>query len=362
MCGVATRERLDRYVEALQVVSCNCHDILRTSVFWGRIAGAGSGRLAPRPSADPGSLSRSSLWRHRGSTLPTLPSPPLPHRREPSPHVAPVPRRDRPNHRWLLLEFHASSPGRPHDISSSKSEIQAVLEGQAAAWPAPVPFRNFVAQARFGVSRQEHEAFFTRPLADVEDPTAPFGLTNVLGDGSYIAEAHRDLDAQLCQRLRTQARSLGVTAAAICHLAWALVLARTSGRDDVLFGTVLFGRMHGSEDTALAMGIFINTLPIRLRVGNETVRECVRKTHELLTQLLHHEHAPLSLAQRCSSVQPPAPLFTSLMNYRYIAGGEAILVRDAVRLEETGNIDGTPSMELLAGEERKQFSIRHIHQ
>ena len=65
------------------------------------------------------------------------------------------------------------------------------------------------------------------------------------------------------------------------------------------------------------MGPFINTLPVRIGVGEEGAEAAVRRTHALLADLLRHEHASLALAQRCSGVAAPAPLFTSLLNYRY---------------------------------------------
>ncbi|MCZ7080282.1 hypothetical protein, partial [Salmonella enterica] len=81
------------------------------------------------------------------------------------------------------------------------------------------PFRNYVAQARLGVSVAEHEQFFREMLADVDEPTLPFGVQDVQGDGRDIEEAEQPLDAALALRVREQARVAGVSAASLMHLA-----------------------------------------------------------------------------------------------------------------------------------------------
>jgi arthrofactin-type cyclic lipopeptide synthetase B len=196
-------------------------------------------------------------------------------------------------------------------------EMQGYLLGHTVPAAAPMPYRNYVAQARLGVSEQEHEAFFRAMLADVDEPTLPFGLQDVRGDGVDIQEHSLRLDSDLNRRLRAQARLLGVSTASLFHLAWGQVLAATSGRQCVVFGTVLVGRMQGGEGADRALGVFINTLPLRLDIEDQGARAAVRATHGRLTDLLGHEHASLALAQRCSGVAAPAPLFSSMLNYRH---------------------------------------------
>src|SRR5262249_21268662 len=189
--------------------------------------------------------------------------------------------------------------------------------GEANRLPEPLPFRNFVAQARMGSERADHEAFFREMLGNVEEPTAPFGMVNVRGDGSNIEQARVELEPELVLRLREGARALGVSAASLCHVAWARVLAELSGREDVVFGTVLLGRMGGGEGVAHVLGLFINTLPIRIRLGKQGVEQSVRQTHVLLGEMMRHEHASLALAQKCSRGGAQVPLFSALLNYRH---------------------------------------------
>ncbi|WP_146188357.1 non-ribosomal peptide synthetase [Methylosinus sporium] len=310
------RERLDGFVAALQAVVAR-HDILRTSIAW-------------EGSAEPMQV----VWREAPLRVEDVRLDPAagdvaeqlrarfdPRRFRLDVRHAPLMRgfaaHDAAGERWvlLLLAHHLALDHTTLEIAAE--EARAHLMGKSALLPAATPFRDFVAQARLGVSREEHEAFFEAMLGDVKEVTAPFGLLDVRGDSSGVAEARLALDADLARRLRARARGLGVSAASLCHQAFAQLLARASGRSDVVFGTVLFGRMHGGVGTDRALGLFINTLPLRVRIGAEGIAASVRRMHGLLTALLRHEHASLSLAQRCSGVEAPAPLFSALLNYRH---------------------------------------------
>ncbi len=317
-----TREPLDAYLGALQAV-VDRHDVLRTSVVWEglrepvqvvwREARLEVEEVELDPAAGDAAaqlLERFDPRRHR-----------LDLRRAPLVRVLVA--RDAVRGRWLLLllRHHLVSDHTSEDVV--QHEVRAHLLGRGERLPAPLPFRNFVAQSRLGVSRAEHEAYFRGLLADVDEPTVPFGLTDVWRDGSGIAEARLAVDGGLGARLRERARALGVSAASVCHVAWAQVLARVSGREDVVFGTVLFGRMQGGEGSDRVLGPFINTLPVRVRVGFQGAQATVLATHRQLAELLRHEHASLALAQRCSGIEAQAPLFSALLNYRHGGGGEA---------------------------------------
>ncbi|WP_194788519.1 non-ribosomal peptide synthetase [Pseudomonas sp. UFMG81] len=243
----------------------------------------------------------------------------------------------------ILLFHHLALDHTAMDVVGA--EMQALLFAGGAGLGTPVPYRNYVAQARLGDDPQRHEAFFRTMLGDVEEPTLPFGLHDVQGEGHGIEEARLALDASLARRLREQARRLGVSAASVAHLAWARLLGVLANRSDVVFGTVLMGRLQGGEGADRALGVFINTLPLRVDT-TAPVEAAVRATHIGLSALLGHEHASLALAQRCSAVPAGLPLFSALLNYRHSAA-------DA-RRDGEGIWQG---VRLLGGEERSNYPL-----
>ncbi len=195
-----------------------------------------------------------------------------------------------------------------------REELLAALQGVPGDPRPPVPYRHYVAQARLAGREAEHEAYFRAQLGDVDEPTLAFGVRHLQG---HVQQAQQPVPPALTRALRSQARQLGVSVASLMHLAWARVLAAATGQQRVVFGTVLLGRLQAGAGADRGLGMFINTLPLRVDLAGVGVRDGARATHGRLAALLAHEHASLAQAQRCSGVPAPLPLFSAILNYRH---------------------------------------------
>ena len=321
-----SRALLDRFLATVQTV-VDRHDILRTAFHWEglstpaqvvwRHAPLAVFEIALDPADGPVErqlAERFDSHRHRMDLG-----------RAPLLHFAIA--HDPSNDRWVVLQRLHHLVGDHSTLDVLREEVRQLFAGRTDLAP-PQPFRRLVARIRRGLSAQEHERFFRDMLGDVTEPTLPFGLAD-LHDAAPVGMVSLPLSASLNGRLRAQARRLGVGVASLCHLAWGQVLARSSGQEQVVFGTVLFGRMQAGE-ASQGVGLFINTLPLRLDLGAVGAEEAVRQTHTRLTELLVHEHASLALAQRCSGVDASTPLFSSLFNYRHqvAVNGDEVAVDD----------------------------------
>ncbi len=343
----AERGLLDRYLAAVQRV-VDRHDILRTSFVWEGLS---------RPAQVVWRQARLEVIEIQLDGAHGTGAEQLKERFDPRRHRielgrAPLLRfviaREPGSARWLLLELQHHLIGDHTTRDVMHAEVRAELEERVHELTAPQPFRNLVAQALLRGNAKSDEAFFRELLADIDEPTTPFGLSEVRGDGGGVREAHRMLPPALHAQLREQARRLRVSLASLCHLAWGQVVARSSGREQVVFGTVLLGRLQGSAGADRAMGLFINTLPLRLDLDGTAVEASVRMTQARLADLLAHEHASLALAQRCSAVAASAPLFSTLLNYRH---------NTAPAVPGSGTDDVSSGMEWLGGEERTNYPL-----
>ncbi|KAF9342161.1 hypothetical protein BGX26_008210, partial [Mortierella sp. AD094] len=178
--------------------------------------------------------------------------------------------------RWILIQLlhHLIDDNTTFKLMSA--ETKAIMAGQDDGHQVPQPFRNLIAQTRHGVSAEEHEVFFRKMLGDIDSPSLPYGLSDVHNERQSVTESYQVLSQDLNDKLRVHAQRLGVTLASLCHLAWAMVIAAISGQTQVVFGTVLFGRMRGSGSDR-TLGPYINTLPFRVDVEDSSVVNAARR-------------------------------------------------------------------------------------
>lgn len=313
--SIDSPERVQRFTQALQAV-VDRHDILRTAVLWEKL---------PRP--------LQVVYRRVRLAVEALE---LEEGRDPLEQIKELLTLDREGldlRAAPLMRLRLAADARTgisyillqqHHITSDHvtldviiSEVVAHMESDSCTLPEPVAYRNHVAQALSYARTKDAEEYFRRKLGDITEPTAPFGLVDVHTTGTELGETSEELNSDVTYRVRACARKFGVSSAVIFHAAWSLVVAITSGRDDVVFGSVMLGRLHGSAGAQRTLGMFINTLPWRSKIGDVTVRELIEQTQQELIGLLNHEQASLAVAQRCSGIDGSMPLFTALLNYAH---------------------------------------------
>ena len=236
-------------------------------------------------------------------------------------------------------------------------EMHSFLTGQESNLPSPMQYRNFVAHALSQTDTERGEKYFTEQLGDIEEPTAPYGLLDVYGDGSEIQQKGQTLNAELSCQIRALSKQWQVTPATLFHMAWGLVVSHCSGREEVVFGTLLSGRLQGVEGSDQILGMFLNTLPIRLSVNSKlSVKDYLEETHSRLVGLLPFEQLPLPTAQRCSGVAAGTPLFSATFNYRH--AGKGATATGGLSSEEFDR--GFTGIELLSSEERNNYPFLMI--
>ncbi len=198
-----------------------------------------------------------------------------------------------------------------------QDELTIYAQGEADTLPEPASYRQFIADTLARVESLDVAEFFGEKLGHITEPTLPYGLSDTLGDGSDIKEYKVSLDSALSETIRAYAKTHQVSPAAIFHAAWALVVSACSGQQDVVFGTVLTGRMNGRGGVERLLGMLINTLPLSLRLGTQTADAFIAEVDSQLKALLPYEQISLAQAQKHSGLTSDVPLFSAMLNYRH---------------------------------------------
>jgi amino acid adenylation domain-containing protein/non-ribosomal peptide synthase protein (TIGR01720 family) len=207
------------------------------------------------------------------------------------------------------------------------------------------PYRDYIDW----LERQDIDAarqFWTRYLEGFNSPTRmPAASHGAAGFGAATEQLHAQLSPELSSKLKAFAREHRLTLNTVVQGAWAILLARYATETDVIFGTTVAGRPSDLPGVETMLGLFINTVPVRVRVDpRQSLVPWLRMIQARQAARSQFEYAPLPEIQRWSEVPPATPLFESnviFMNYpldhSLIAGAYGIAI-DQVQLYDRADV------------------------
>ncbi|MDJ0953253.1 MAG: amino acid adenylation domain-containing protein [Acidimicrobiia bacterium] len=217
-------------------------------------------------------------------------------------------------HRFVWTHHHVILDGWSLGLVLNEVwSMQSATSDSGQADDAP-SYRDYVRWLK-GYSAESSEEYWRNELAGVTAAT-PVGLPGAAGE--RWAELHGEttarLDDETTQRLLEYGRTRGLTLNTLLRAAWAYVLSRYSGSNDVVFGTTFSGRPAELPGALEMVGLFINTLPVRVQVPVEQpIEDWLKVLQGRQIEALDHELTPLANVQRWSEVPSGEPLFDSLL-------------------------------------------------
>ena len=176
-------------------------------------------------------------------------------------------------------------------------------DGDTAALPPVRGYQHFLRWVR-GRDAAAGRRAWTGALSGLDGPTlvAPAAA----GAGPVLARAA----TVPADRLTATARAAGVTLNTVVQAAWGVVLSGLTGRTDVVFGATVSGRPADLPGVDDMVGLFINTVPVRVRLDPaESWRQLLERLQAEQSALLEHHQVGLAAIQSAAGL---GPLFDTL--------------------------------------------------
>jgi non-ribosomal peptide synthetase component F len=186
--------------------------------------------------------------------------------------------------------------------------------GHAGTLPPVTPYRNYL----LWLAAQDRAAAMTawrEALAGLEEPTrvAPHDPERRLVVPEQITIA---LSERLTVALSQQARARGLTLNTFMQGAWAMLLGRMTGREDVVFGITVAGRPPEIAGIESMVGLFINTLPLRIRVPPRMrLADLLEELQDRQSRLIAHQYLGLAEIQELAGLGELFDTLTVFENY-----------------------------------------------
>ncbi|MFM7581610.1 MAG: condensation domain-containing protein, partial [Caldilinea sp.] len=192
----------------------------------------------------------------------------------------------------------------------------ALRGGNRLALPAPRPYRDYILWLR-RQAREEASAFWQGQVDSFTAPT-PLGVDRPASargtESGWYATYHHPLDPELAGALGRLGQELRVTLNTVVQGAWALLLHRYSGEEQVLFGATVSGRPAALPGVEQMVGLFINTVPVAVDVdGDAPLADWLRQLQQRQAEAQEYSYLTLAEIQRWSGIPSGTPFFESLL-------------------------------------------------
>jgi surfactin family lipopeptide synthetase C len=195
---------------------------------------------------------------------------------------------------------------------------EAARHGEQPALEPVHRYRDYIAWLQ-RQSMTGAEAYWRKTLKDFTAPT-PLAVDRpgaLAPDAESVFDEQRAvLSTETTAALQSLARRHQLTLNTIVQGAWAVLLNRYSGSEDVVFGATVSGRPPELEGVEAMIGLFINTLPVRVRVTpEESLLSWLKRLQEQQVEMRQYEFSPLVQIQQWSDVPRGLPLFETILAF-----------------------------------------------
>ena len=196
------------------------------------------------------------------------------------------------------------------------ASYDALCQNQELKLDEPRPYRDYIRW----LAQQDPtkgEVFWRECLTGFTSPTPiTVGQTlEAVTEGEVIyGEQKSSLSVEVTSALVSIAREHQLTLNTLVQGAWALLLSRYSGEEDVVFGTVRATRWSELKGAESMVGMFINTLPVRVRVLPEMpLMPWLKDLRAQNIAVRDYEHTSLVDIQAWSDISPGQRLFDTVL-------------------------------------------------
>nr|APD71558.1 non-ribosomal peptide synthetase 5 [Streptomyces sp.] len=231
----------------------------------------------------------------------------------------------RTRYRFLLTAHHLVLDGWSVQLLLGELFQLYTRGGREDGMPPAARYRDYLAWLA-GQDRAAAEDVWRETLKGVDEPTrvAPADPSRA---PELPGQVLRDLPGDLAAALEGLARREGLTLNTVFLGAWAIVLGRLTGRDDVVFGTTVSGRPPQVPGAEKMIGLFANTLPVRVRLDPaEPLTGMLARLQRDQTRLMACQHVGLAGIQRSLD---SGELFDTATVFENLPAGESELAAAA---------------------------------